>query len=198
MEELIPINQETNTVNARDLWEFLEVKTRFNDWIERRIEDYKFAENTDYTVFIISGGNPLFIISGGNPHGGRPSKEYHISIHMAKKLAMVEKTQKGNDARDYLIACKVMTTSLEVERVFRKKHQHVLEKIEKIRNTKELEEFGLSNFRLISYFDEQKQPMYEMTRDGWSFLVMGFTKNMFSRSPESNFKKGGTVYPLSG
>ena len=36
-----------NTVDARELHSFLEVKTRFNDWIDRRISEYGFVVNSD-------------------------------------------------------------------------------------------------------------------------------------------------------
>ena len=37
-------------VSARLLHEFLEVKTKFNDWISKRIEKYSFAENVDFVA----------------------------------------------------------------------------------------------------------------------------------------------------
>ena len=39
------------TVSARELHEFLEVKSRFNDWINNRIEEYEFIENQDFVTF---------------------------------------------------------------------------------------------------------------------------------------------------
>lgn len=37
--------------------------------------------------------------------GGRPAKEYYLSLDMAKHVAMVERNQKGREAREYFIAC---------------------------------------------------------------------------------------------
>lgn len=67
-----------------------------------------------------------------------------------------------------------VTTSLIVAEVFEKKHQHVLEAI---RNLDCSEEFGRSNFRHISYKDTygREQSAISMTRDGFTFLAMGFT-----------------------
>ena len=75
--ELIPIDEKRKTVNARDEWQFLEVKTEFSHWINRRISEYNFEENEDYIVIVKNDENPK---------GGRPSKEYHNSISMAKEL----------------------------------------------------------------------------------------------------------------
>lgn len=81
------------TVNARDLHEFLEVATRFNDWIVARIKEYGFAENRDFVTFT------------ENSVKGRPSKEYAVSLDMAKELAMVERNEQGKQARQYFIEC---------------------------------------------------------------------------------------------
>ncbi len=83
-------------INARDLHSFLEVQTRFNDWIKSRISDYQFAENLDYMEFYSKfSKTPIF--------GGRPKKDYLISLDMAKELAMVERNEKGRLARRYFI-----------------------------------------------------------------------------------------------
>jgi len=69
---------------------------------------------------------------------------------------------------------KAVTTSLEVARHFQKQHGHV---IRDIQNLAIPDEFRLSNFGESNYVNEQgkTQPMYELTRDGFSLLVMGFT-----------------------
>lgn len=67
-----------------------------------------------------------------------------------------------------------VTTSRKVADVFGKKHQHVMEAI---RNIECPVDFARSNFRQIFFDDSygRKQPAYEITRDGFSFLAMGFT-----------------------
>ncbi|WP_375626493.1 antA/AntB antirepressor family protein [Bartonella sp. MU37NMGALS] len=91
------IGQETvQTVNARELHTFLEVNIRFNDWISRRIEEYSFQKNQDFVSFTKN------LVK---PKGGRPSTEYHITLDMAKELSMVERNEKGRQARRYFIEC---------------------------------------------------------------------------------------------
>ena len=82
----------TQAVNARELHTFLEVQTRFNDWIAARITDYAFVENQDYV---------RFTENSVKPQGGRPSIGYFISLDMAKELAMVERNEQGKEARRY-------------------------------------------------------------------------------------------------
>lgn len=68
----------------------------------------------------------------------------------------------------------VTTDSLTVADCFGKRHCDVLRSIKLLKCS---QEFGLRNFASAKYLNEQgkEQPYYEMTRDGWMFLVMGFT-----------------------
>lgn len=68
-----------------------------------------------------------------------------------------------------------VTTSLKVAEVFGKEHKHVLRDIEALDCS---EDFRKSNFGLSSYQPDgakRSYPMYLMTRDGFTFLAMGFT-----------------------
>lgn len=69
---------------------------------------------------------------------------------------------------------KAVTTSQSVASYFVKRHERVLDKI---RNLECSPEFTEHNFVLSEYTDStgRKLPMYEMTKDGFVFLVMGFT-----------------------
>ena len=53
MNDLIKVNLDSDrpTVSARELHEFLEVGTRFNDWFPRMCE-YGFIEGTDFYSFL--------------------------------------------------------------------------------------------------------------------------------------------------
>ena len=84
--------EELNSVNARDIHEYLEVKTRFNDWIKRAIERYDFRENIDYSK--------MSILQNGNPN---PIIDYIVTLDMAKELAMLENNEKGKEIRKYFI-----------------------------------------------------------------------------------------------
>lgn len=67
-----------------------------------------------------------------------------------------------------------MTTSLKVAEIFGKRHDMVLRAIRQLDCPAE---FSARNFAGGSYLDIQKQtrPMFEMTKDGFTFLVMGFS-----------------------
>ena len=99
MNELIKLQPQTingnavETVSARELHAFLEVRSKFADWIKNRISEYDFTVNQDFTT----GSKNL-------ENGGR-SIDYYITLDMAKELAMVERTEKGKQARQYFIEC---------------------------------------------------------------------------------------------
>lgn len=96
MEELIKIKKSQggkSVINARDLHEFLKVKTRFNDWISNQIRDFDFIENQDYCTLTKN------LVNGGK------LKEYAITIDMAKELSMLARSDKGKQARKYFIDC---------------------------------------------------------------------------------------------
>ncbi len=97
--------EQVQTVNARDLHGFLESGQEFANWIKSRIIRYSFIENKDFLVFdkIIK-----------NPDGGRPSKEYHLTLDMAKQLAMVENNERGLQARLHFIECERVARAVKV------------------------------------------------------------------------------------
>lgn len=90
--ELFKINYDNDriTLSARDLHEFLEIKTQFKDWFPRMVE-YGFKEGSDFSSFL------------SESTGGRPATDYQITIEMAKELAMLQRNEKGKQARQYFI-----------------------------------------------------------------------------------------------
>lgn len=89
----IEFNDEiVKTVNARELHSYLQSKQDFSTWIKKRIKDYGFIENIDFVRFHkkMEANNATVI-------------DYAITIDMAKELSMVERNQKGKQARQYFI-----------------------------------------------------------------------------------------------
>lgn len=82
----------------------------------------------------------------------------------------------------------VVTTSLRVAEIFSKQHKHVLEAI---RNLDCSDGFRGSNFRLTLKDKElhgsvaRQDPFYFITRDGFIFLVMGFTGKTAAKYKEA-------------
>lgn len=103
MNALLPMSAQhvgpdvVQTVNARDLHSFLEVGKDFSNWIKDRIEAYAFTDGQDFVKTVSA--------KTGENLGGRPRSDYHLSLDMAKELAMVERNDKGKQARQYFIEC---------------------------------------------------------------------------------------------
>lgn len=87
----------TQLCKATDLHAFLDVGTKFADWIRGRIEKYGFVENQDF--ILVSENTEIKNGRGGD----RRSKEYHLTLDTAKELAMVENNDKGRQVRRYFI-----------------------------------------------------------------------------------------------
>ena len=97
-EGIIPIYEndtKEKLINARELHEKLKNNTKFADWIKRRIEHYKFEENKDYICFLN--------FEKANKYGNKTTKEYYITVDMAKELCMVENNETGRKIRKYFI-----------------------------------------------------------------------------------------------
>jgi phage anti-repressor protein/phage antirepressor YoqD-like protein len=100
MQELVRVNEKVvgsetvQTVNARDLYEFLGSKRQFADWIKERIELYDFVQDVDFIQFHKNVNGSI-----------KPLTEYFLTLDMAKELSMVERNEKGKQARLYFIEC---------------------------------------------------------------------------------------------
>lgn len=93
---LIPVttNEQGETVvSGRDLHEFLEVKTPYQIWFPRMV-DYGFTENVDFTSFVQKCTKPI---------GGRPQQDHALTLDMAKEISMIQRTERGKQARQYFI-----------------------------------------------------------------------------------------------
>ncbi|EPQ8114044.1 Rha family transcriptional regulator [Campylobacter upsaliensis] len=71
----------------------------------------------------------------------------------------------------------IFCTSLDIARVFEKRHTHILDIIKNYLNDEDMKEFNQPNFRLVNYKDlkGELRPAYEVSRDGFSFIAMGLT-----------------------
>lgn len=124
MKQLIKITEQNGNraVSARELYDFLEVETKFPDWIKRMFE-YGFDENIDFL---------LLNFEKQNGSGGHNKTDYALTIDTAKEIAMLQRTAKGKEARQYFIA---------MEKV-------AIDKILQGKNLQKINESGVSQKRL--------------------------------------------------
>ncbi|WP_412058431.1 antA/AntB antirepressor family protein [Bartonella sp. DGB2] len=109
MQQLIHIQSKTfnntavQTVNARELHAFLKIGKDFSTWIKARIQQYGFEENEDYFLTFPKIGERQNVVL----------KEYHLTLDVAKELSMVEKNERGKQARQYFIECERRLKALQ-------------------------------------------------------------------------------------
>ena len=105
-----PYSQQT--VNARDLHAFLGVRRDFTSWIKNRIGQWGFVEGRDYICF--EGlSSPISVSAKSRP---QKTTEYALTLDIAKELSMIERTEKGRQARLYFIECERRYRLQEKER----------------------------------------------------------------------------------
>ena len=104
--------RETNIVSAKALHKALGVGNDFSTWIKLRIDEYGFTQGADYVVFDSSelrsqSSNSEQLSTGWKTKrgGDRRSKDYGLSLSMAKEVAMVERSEQGRAVRKYFIQC---------------------------------------------------------------------------------------------
>ena len=100
IEESVIGTEKRKTVNARDLWKALGSKRQFGNWIEDRLSE--FIEEQDFTV-----NN---FVNGRDANGRFTTKDYLLTLDVAKHLAMLERNDQGRRIRQYFI---------EIEKAYR-------------------------------------------------------------------------------
>ena len=109
------IDQTTEMLcNARDLHKFLNVGRDFNTWVKDRIKQYGFIKNQDFVLVRQNGGAKHKTTAPQNGgaktgRGGHNKIDYHITLDMAKELAMIENNEQGRKVRRYFIECEKQT-----------------------------------------------------------------------------------------
>ena len=132
--ELIKIAKDENgnsVVSGRDLHEFLEVQTKYLDWFNRMIE-YGFTENVDFSTI-----NELSQKKEGSRFVKRNIVNHALTLDMAKEISMIQRTEKGKQARQYFI---------EVEKEYKK-------------------QIGQSQFRLPKNLTEMSTMFFDVMKD---------------------------------
>lgn len=90
----------TIAVSGRELHKFLGVNDNYTDWF-KRMTDYGFTENVDFAGLSEKSDKPT---------AGRPRIDHVMTLDMAKEVAMIQRTDRGKQARQYF---------LEVERRYK-------------------------------------------------------------------------------
>lgn len=100
MNEIITVTLNENhepVVSGRQLHETLGVKTAYKDWFKRMTE-YGFTENQDFNTLKFEQ-----VRTEGKREVRREMTDHVLKLHMAKEIAMIQRTDKGKEVRQYFI-----------------------------------------------------------------------------------------------
>lgn len=105
MNDLIMVNKKgEQVVSGRILYDFLQIKTKYNDWF-RHMCEYGFERNVDYILVTQKKVT-------NNPKNPITKIQDHIlTLDMAKELCMIQRSDIGRQARRYFI---------EIEKAYKK------------------------------------------------------------------------------
>lgn len=99
--ELIPLTQTGGGVQAvmgRDLHTFLGIGRDYTNWMKQMI-GYGFTEGQDFQIIKETAGHP------GSPNLANTRHNHIVSLDMAKEISMIQRTERGKQARRYFIEC---------------------------------------------------------------------------------------------
>jgi anti-repressor protein len=193
MNELIHIQttqigaENVNSVNSRDIYEYLEVNTKYADWIKRAIEKYDFVENEDFTILKNGNGSNAFL-------------DYIVTLDMAKELCMVSNTAKGKETRKYFIKAekqsqKVLSVSEQIQ-LIAQGNQIIDERLTVLEKTKKLE-----YWQERALHDVKNQTVYRIANGDealakrlhlrvWSLFKKQFHLPRYNELPAIKFEDG--------
>lgn len=109
MNNLIPTRKDDKgniLVNGRDLHKFLKIETPYMKWFKRMIE-YGFAQDVDFATV----GQKSPIANGGY----QEVTNHAMTIDMAKEISMIQRNEKGKQARQYFIQVEKEAKQTEID-----------------------------------------------------------------------------------
>ena len=166
--ELIKIKTNENgeqLVSGRELHEFLEVTTPYTQWFDR-MKEYGFTENVDFIGLSQKSEKP---------QGGRPTIDHAMKLDMAKEISMIQRTEKGKQARQYFIEVekeykevqkKLPSTREAIQQLLLQGVEEVNQRVddmeERLSNVEENAKLDTGDYNVIS--KRVKKRVYEVAR----------------------------------
>ncbi len=161
-------NEKINFVSARKLHEHLNIKSRFNDWINNRINKFEFIENEDFIWHTKS----LVTHRENGQNGYAEYRDCLVTIDVAKELAMIENNPIGRAVRKYFI---------NVEKQFKK--QQTSQNHDFLKLTNELNDYEIYSNKLLGFIEN-----LETRKQTTLFRFDKIMLQQFGTSPLKTFK----------
>lgn len=184
MNELITINYDSErpTVSARDLHEFLEVGTQYTKWFDRMCE-YGFTENVDFIAI-----SQKRLTAQGNE---TTYSDHQLTIEMAKELCMLQRNEKGKEARIYFLNLEKQWNSPEF--VIARALKMANEKISKLELTTSMQEQQIAELKpKADYTDTilQSKSLVNVNQIAKDYGMSSKTMNKLLSDKKVQYKQG--------
>ncbi|ADQ83082.1 phage antirepressor KilAC domain-containing protein [Riemerella anatipestifer] len=183
MKALIKITEQNGqqAVSARELHSFLEITERFSSWFERMCQ-YGFVENIDYQ------GCEFF-----NTLANQTLKDYALTLDTAKEISMLQRSEKGKQARRYFIECekKLRTGAYALPQTFAEALKLAAQQAERL----ELQQAELKKQApKVAYYEEvlQSESTYNTNQIAKELGMSAITLNKKLQDLKVQYRQGGT------
>lgn len=183
MKELIKITEQNGrkAVSARELHKFLEITERFNSWFDRMCQ-YGFMENIDYQ------GCKFF-----NTLANQELTDYALTLDTAKEISMLQRSEKGKQARRYFIECEkqLRTGGFALPNTFAEALKLAAQQAERL----ELQQAELQKQApKVAYYEEvlQSESTYNTNQIAKELGMSAVTLNRKLQSLKIQYRQGGT------
>lgn len=189
--QIILNGEKINSVNSREIYDYLEVDTPYSMWIQRAIDKYDFMEDEDFTTHKFVNGKAT-------------QTDYIVALDMAKELCMVSNTPRGKETRKYFIQAEkqlnkqinIPQNPMEALSLFFEVNQEQDKRISKLEDTKRLE-----NWQEKSLHDAKNRKVYEIAKDDkllasklhrkvWSLFKKKFHLPRYNELPSIKYEDG--------
>ncbi|MEV2286518.1 phage antirepressor KilAC domain-containing protein [Paenibacillus larvae] len=186
MNEIIPTHSNENgnlLVSGRDLHEFLESNERYSKWFARMTE-YGFVENVDFTT-----GQKSTVVNNG---AVRVLDDHYLTINMAKEISMIQRNDKGKQARQYFLDLERKWNSPEM--VIKRAHDYLVQKVAALETDKLMLEQRVAEYEpKITYLDRilQSKGTVTITQIAKDYELSGQALNQILHEERVQYKQNG-------
>lgn len=174
---------ENDMTTSKKLYEFLELrKADYSRWVKSNISENEFAtENEDYFTLRTDAEN-LF--------GGRPSQDYKLTAHFAKKLSMKGNGARAEEAREYFTRLEEKNKQQAIDRTQLSPQLQLMNMLVENMSRQELEQKRQAE-QIQRLEDNQKNLVETFQSSPDSENFQSWANKCLSRIAESpNFNKG--------
>ncbi|MCY8913169.1 phage antirepressor KilAC domain-containing protein [Bacillus atrophaeus] len=169
-------------VSGRELHEYLEIGTQYSKWFCRMTE-YGFEHGIDYLTvsqkrITVQGNETTF-------------NDHHIKLDMAKEIAMIQRSDKGKQARKYFLEIERKWNSPEM--IIKRAHEFLEKRVAELKMDKLVLAQQINELKpKASYYDVvlQSKSLLSISKIAKDYGMSGTKMNKLLHELGIQFKQG--------